>query len=55
MRARLDFSAAQTLCSESRELVSLEKIYVAALEWLAHVAREVENEQILADEATHPD
>jgi hypothetical protein len=54
MCARLDFSAAQTLRGEPRELVSLEKIYVAALEWLAHVARKVEDRQILADEATHP-
>jgi hypothetical protein len=54
MRVRLDFSAAQTLCSEPRKLVSLEKIYIAALEWLAPVAREVEDRQILADEATYP-
>lgn len=53
VRRGLALRATETLCGQPRQLMGLEEIYVATLERLAHVAREVENRQVLADEATH--
>jgi hypothetical protein len=55
MRPGFGIRAVQSLRRESRELVCLEKIYVAALKRLAHVTREVENGQVLADETANAD
>jgi hypothetical protein len=55
VRSRLALRAAQTLRREPHQLMSLEKIYVPALERLTHIAWKVEDRQVLADETTHPD